>query len=357
MTDKNNNYSWANFFILDDVVNHSNEVDVATNEFFRNNPEYAQTIEDYVMVFRRIMDIVPLTVENIFSGNLFPYLEAEYELNSAIYFVTKGFYKQAINGLRSVLELGMLNVYWDIEDNSHIDIQGWLKSKEDTPFRKGIERRLLQNTNIKEFDSRMEYFNQVGDVYKKLSNYTHTKGAGYSSRALSPSNFNTFSEKSLKFWVSSLQKVIRLVMIIHILKYPIAYQHTPIDEKFGLNGPAGGFLNPYQVEMVKKIFDNETNTLLQQISDKDPIAKSAAEWVNSKPDITEEELEQQAIEHDKSYIPNLVGGFPKWLEDQKKMLNWYKKDNNQEALEKHKTHIAVITEWAKKEGLVGTDTT
>ena len=32
-------------------------------------------------------------------------------------------------------------------------------------------------------------------------------------------------------------------------------------------------------------------------------------------------------------------------------------DNNQEALEKHKTHIAVITEWAKKEGLVGTDTT
>jgi len=352
MSSRNDKYSAGiSFFILRDVEEHSDEVEKATSEFFKNQPIYAQTIEDYVMVFRRIMDIVPSTVDNFMSGSLFPYTEAEYELNSAIYFVTRGFYKQAINGLRSVLELGLLNVYWDVEDNAHIDIQNWLKSKEDTPFRKGIEKRLLENENIKVFDKEMDYFKQVEEIYKKLSNFSHTKGAGFSSRALSTSNFNTFNEKALKYWILSLQKVIRLVMAVHILKYPVAYQYTEIDEKFGLNGPVGGFLNPYQVEMVKKIFDEETNKLLQRISDADPNAKQIADWVNNHPDITEEELEQQAIDHDKSFIPNLVGGFPKWLEDQEKMSKMYEKSGSKETLEKHKKHIAIITEWAKKEGL------
>src|SRR2546429_8205913 len=103
-------------------------------------------------LFHCIFDLIPATVDNFWSGNLFPYTEAEYELNSSIYFATRGFYKQALNSLRSVLELGLLSVYWDIEDKSHIAIQDWLQSKEDTPFRNKIQKRLLQNTNIKRFD-------------------------------------------------------------------------------------------------------------------------------------------------------------------------------------------------------------
>jgi len=140
-------------------------------------------------------------------------------------------------------------------------------------------------------------------------------------------------------------------MIIHILKYPVAYQYTPIDEKFGLNGPVGGFLNPQQVERVKAIFDEETNTLLQKISDADPEAIELAQWVQSFPDITEEEFEQQSIDHDKRLIPHYVGGFPKWLEDQKKILDIYEQQNIPEAKARLENHIAIITQWAIEEGL------
>jgi hypothetical protein len=344
--DKSDSKYFSNYFILRHSEEHIDDVVASTDKFFEDNPEHAQIIESHVLVFHSVMDLIPATVDNFWSGNLFPYTEAEYELNSSIYFATHGFYKHALNSLRSVLELGLLSVYWDIEHQSHIEIQEWLKSKEDTPFRRQVKRRLLENKNIKSFDDEGGFFNQLDDIYNKLSSFTHTKGARYSSKALSISNYNTFNEKSLKYWVQSLQKVIRLVMILHILKYPVAYQYTPIDEKFGLNGPVGGFLNPQQVQRVKEIFDEKTNTLLQKISDADPEAIELAQWVQSFPDITEEEFEQQSIDHDKQLIPHYMGGFPKWLEDQKKILDIYDQQNIPEAKARLEKHIAIITQWA-----------
>ena len=90
-----------------------------------------------------------------------------------------------------------------------IDVHTLSGAIEETPFLRQIQRRLLENKNIKRFDDEGGFFLQLDDIYKKLSSFTHTKGARYSSRALSSSNFNTFNEKSLKYWVRSLQKVIR----------------------------------------------------------------------------------------------------------------------------------------------------
>lgn len=339
------------FFPLHFVENSVEEAKNNTYAFFESTPEITSVIDNHFVAFRRIMDIVPTTVQNMLSGNLFPYIEAETELNASLYFASRGFYKQAINGLRNVLELGLLNVYWDIDDKSYIDIKDWLRSKEDTPFRKKIKRRLLENANIRKFNEIKSYFDQIDNIYLKLSNFTHTKGARHSSRALNQSNINTFNEKSFRIWVDSLTQVVQLVLIAHILKYPVAYQYTPIDDKFGLNGPAGGFLNPYQVTLVKKIFDESTNTLLQEISDTDPDAIQAAEWVNNMPDITEKEMDEQLIQHDKDYIPHLVGGFPKWLKDHRKMMDMHKKNGETKELRKLEKHLKIITKWAESEGL------
>ena len=342
---------FSQYFILRYTQEYIDDVVAATDTFFAGHPEYANIIEHYVFVFHNILDLIPATVDNFWSGHLFPYTEAEYELHSSVYFATRGFYKHALNSLRSVLELGLLSVYWDIEDKSHIEIQEWLHSKEDTPFRKKVKKRLLENKNIKRFDDEGGFFAQLDDVYNKLSSFTHTKGAQYSSRALTISNVNTFNERSLKYWVQSLQEVIRLVMILHILKYPVAYQYTPIEDKFGLNGPTGGFWKPQQVERVKALFDEETNALLQTISDADPEAIERAQWVQGFPDITEEEFDQQTIDFDKQLIPHYKGGFPKWLEQEKKALDIYDQHNSPEAKARHEKRIAFLTQWAIEEGL------
>jgi hypothetical protein len=121
---------FSSYFLLRSVEEHIDEVVAATDTFFEDSPEYAHIIEKYVLVFHHLFDIIPETVDKFWSGHIFPYAEAEYELHSSIYFATRGFYKHALNSLRSVLELGLLSVYWDIEDKSHIEIQDWLQSKE-----------------------------------------------------------------------------------------------------------------------------------------------------------------------------------------------------------------------------------
>lgn len=192
---------FSQYFILRRVEENIDEVVASTETFFKDHPEYAEIIETYVLAFHNIINLIPATIDNFWSGNLFPYASAEYELHSSVYFATRGFYKHALNSLRSVLELGLLSVYWDIEDKSHIEIQEWLQSKEDTPFRRTIERRLLENKNIKRFNDERGFFTQLGALYRRLSSFTHTKGAIYSSRALSISNFNTFQEMFLRYWV------------------------------------------------------------------------------------------------------------------------------------------------------------
>ena len=75
---------FSQYFILRHVEEHIDEVVASTDTFFVDNPEYAQIIESYVIVFYSIIDLIPETVDNFWSGNIFPYTEAEYELNSRI---------------------------------------------------------------------------------------------------------------------------------------------------------------------------------------------------------------------------------------------------------------------------------
>ncbi len=114
-----------------------------------------------------------------------------------------------------------------------------------------------------------------------------------------------------------MTRVVKTVVAFHILKYPVGLQYTPLDDKFGLNGLAGGFLEPYQTERIRKFFDKDVSDTLQEISDSDPEAKSLAKQVKEMPDITDEELHAQVVEHDKQMIMML--GFKQWIKNEKKL--------------------------------------
>ena len=89
-------------------------------------------------------------------------------------------------------------------------------------------------------------------------------------------------------------------MTIHILKYPVAIQYTPLEQKFGINGPYGTFLDIDQSEHVKSILDPNELIILQQISDNNENAKLLVEWVNSHPDISDEEFKKQLLDFEDS---------------------------------------------------------
>lgn len=320
-----------------------------TNEYLQKHPETKKKVEEINWTFRSLLGLLPETLETFWSGHIFPIAEAEYELECSIVFCKLGFYKHAIGALRNVLELGLLSVYWDIDGQSHIDIQDWLRSMESTPFRKRVFAKLRTNSNIGKFDDKQDILGKTKTLYGQLSDFSHTKGFGFSSRQLNKhqSNVNSFNETSLARWLELTEKVAEIVTIFHILKYPVALQYIPIIEKFGLNGPVGGFIEPHQVERIKEIISQDMLRDLQEISDKDPDAMEAVKWIKNLPDITESEFSEQIERQDKSMIQ--MQGYEQWIKNERKFYKEIKKRKPQEYEEK-KTYFKKLREWAKENG-------
>lgn len=264
-----------------------------TNEYFRMNKELSFKINEYLEIFRSLGDLSSALPENLLLGYRFPLIEAESEFENSIVLCKLGFYKHAFIALRSVLELGILSAYWNVDENNHLDIRKWLVSLENTPKRKTVFTKLKTNQNFQEFDDKHRFFDEITETFNQLSNFVHTKGHQHSNMDLGNSNVNRFNEKSLLKWLKIMTGVTKLVLILHILKSPVALQHTPIEQKFGINGPAGGFLEPYQADRIRRFLDKDVMSTLQEISDKDSEAASLAEGINELPDITEEEFHAQ----------------------------------------------------------------
>ncbi len=246
-----------------------------------------------------------------------------------------------------MLELGCLSVYWDIRGPAHIDAQGWLRSLEVTPFRRALFAKLKTNTNIRAFHNKHGLLGETENLYKKLCDFAHTKGIRFSSRALSQSNVNTFNHESLKKWLAFMTQVVRVVVAFHVLRYPVGLQDTPIDDKFGLNGPVGGFLEPFQAERIRGLYPPEVVATLQEISDNDPEAQDLAAWVNEKPDLTGEDWRAQIETEDKREIE--ASGFEHWLKEQKQIVKQLRQ-TDPAATARRLHYFKAMREWAKEKG-------
>lgn len=261
--------------------------------YLNSKIELSSTIDKIMSVFSVLMDLLPQTPDTITSGHVIPIEESHTDLENSIQLCKFGFYKSSIVTLRSVLELGLLSVYWDINNDSQKTIQNWLHALEDTPFKNIIIKKLKTDPNIEKFDSKHKIFKEIEYLFKQLSNYTHSKGYLHSNQNLAKANVNQFNKIAFQKWFDLMKKVVKIVVIVHILKYPIALQYTPIVAKFGLNPIVGTFLQPRDAEKIREFLDNDILKTLQAISDSDPMAIDLAKGINELDNITEEEYNEQ----------------------------------------------------------------
>ena len=108
------------------------EVHKKTTDYFAQSG-LDEKINEISWCFHAVQGVIPHTNESFWSGHFFPMTECWEELQVSLNLCHFGFYKQAMCSLRSALELGLLSVYWNINDDGHISIKDWLKSEEDTP--------------------------------------------------------------------------------------------------------------------------------------------------------------------------------------------------------------------------------
>lgn len=315
-----------------------------TEDFFKKNQDIKRKIEELGWVYHSIGNIVPQTTENFWSGHYFPYVESWDELQISFNLVIFGFYKQAFMSLRSGLELGLLSVYYNINDDGHLEVQSWLKSKDsweaNTPRTKKIWQILNSNTNIATFNKELN----IRERFNKLSflhNYVHTKGYEYSNRlGIFKSNFQTFEEKIFLKWLTTYQEIIIIIVTLHLLKYPIGVIEFDWSKKIGIDNPFA-VLEIFEIERISNLLPNDYMTAIKKIADKDEFTQDLYRHIENIPDMTQEEKELQSIDFDKSMIENGQG----FLEWEKQQIEWMKKYYNEDENEILK-RIEILRKWA-----------
>jgi hypothetical protein len=289
--------------------------------------------------------VVPKWV-SIGSGHFFPFVESSEELQVSFNLAMLGLYKQAFMSLRSGLEVGMLSVYYNINDIGHIVVRDWLLSKAtreaNTPKAETIWKMLKTNKNIDNFDRKLDLKERFKDL-SYLGNYVHTKGIRYSN-ALGQrvSNSQTFKEAIFLEWLEAYEKVVVIVSTLHLLKYPIASIEYNWSDKVGDDNPFP-VLESFEIERIKEILPFTYFHEIQSIAKNDPDTKKLMTYIDSLPNLTEEEKEQQIIDTEKLMIEH-GQGFIQW---EKQKLEWLDIDSmGEEARAKVLRRTELIKQWA-----------
>lgn len=324
------------------------EVYKKTEKYFEENPEIKKRVEELGWIYHTVGLIVPQNIENLWSGHYFPFIDSWEELQISFNQICFGLYKQAFISLRSGLELGMLSVYFNINDDGHNAVKEWLNSKEsneaNTPRANVIWKILLSNENIKQFNDKHNLRKTFDDL-GYLHNYVHTKGSKYSNQmGLIKSNSQTFEAKLISKWLDTYETVISLISTLHLLKYPISVIRFDYKSKFGIDIPNLGNLEGFNIDKIAKILPVDYLADIEKIANEDLSTQETIKELNLLPDMTEEQVEEQIINLEKMFIKN-GEGFIKWLEQQE---NFLKSVGEEEFSEVMKTRIEILREWAEE---------
>jgi hypothetical protein len=212
-----------------------------SGQYLEEHSELKERIANLGWCYQSIGKAIPHTMEHLWSGHFFPFTESSDELQISFTLAMQGLYKQAFVSLRSGLELGMLSVYYNIDDEGHRVVRDWLRSKDgwesDTPRVKKIWNILKGNKNIERFDKNLNIKSCFDDL-GWLHNYVHTKGFRFSNRLGFPkSNYQTFEEDIFNKWIYTYETVVIIVVTLHMLKYPITSIKYDWGEKVGIDNP------------------------------------------------------------------------------------------------------------------------
>lgn len=331
------------------------EVCNMTNNFLDTNKEVKLKIEALGWVCHQVGNIIPQTIENYWSGHSFPFSESWNDLQISCTQSFFGLYKQAFASLRSGLELGLLSVYYNINDDGHNVVRDWLESKDsreaNTPRADKIWKILLSNNNIKTFNDKLNLRGRI-DNLNYLHNYVHTKGNQFSnSFGGMKGNFQTFEENVFNQWLSAYEEVVIIISTMHLLKYPLAVIEFGYFKKFGIDMPNFGGLEKFKLDKIAAVIPTGFMEGIKQIAADDEITQTTLQEISAMPDLTGDQIEEQVINVHKFSIEH-GEGFIEWEKQQYDFMNSIIKletlDDKNEYPESVLHRIEVLSVWATK---------
>jgi hypothetical protein len=264
---------------------------------YKRNDQLNQSIE---FISYHHSETVKSDFKQLETIGYFPATETEMELDYSIKHALVGSYKSAFADLRRALELSLISVYLTSESCDTKIALDWVMSRSDTPgFSKSLNK-LIKIGRYKEFNDEFKWKMNLQEFYWQLSEYSHNKGQlkGYrelnktrsflGSTSLPSINFETL-DTFCDFYIKTVEEII----VVLSLYNPMILVGVPLDEKFGLNGPASGYFYDGQAELVHSLIPDEYKKYFKELAENDVEIQSVIDYFNSLPNMTAEEINEQ----------------------------------------------------------------
>ena len=332
--------------------NNSISVAGTTKQHIMSN-DLEEDITYYGFAYLSLGDTIPFTHDNITSGHTFPWQESWNEIQISYNLCSLGFYKQSLASLRAALELGLLSAFYVLQRNELGQFRDWLRSRENTPFFNSIWKRISLYENVVYFESSYDLKTRILKL-GYLHNYVHTKGLVYSNFSHSGTDelkinpgTQQFNSDYFNVWFFAFKEIIEVVSILHLVVNPISVYRCNYWRKFGLDKPWVGGLEEHEIERLNNIVGDDIFKKIEVLKDFDTNTKELINWIESHPDLSDEELESQIIDCEKSQIEHL--GLNIWLESYLSREKLYISEDELKLFHQRKNEL---TQWANINGFI-----
>jgi hypothetical protein len=246
---------------------------------------------------------------------LFPTVEATDELNECLHKILLASYKSGYDNLRRALELVVVGAYFSLIEIDVHEAKMWLNSQRETPLFSRAIKALLRDKKVRNLETNSHWITNLKNFYWRLSDIIHTRGKNFSLEAFQPSNFSYngirithYSKESLKQLLDTFIETFKNICTCIAITNPILLIGLPIEEKYGINPPSG-FFKENQAKDLQCLLVPETKSFFETLVSTDIEINSIANWMNSLPDLSEDEIENQ------------INDFEKLMSDLKKDVN------------------------------------
>jgi hypothetical protein len=230
----------------------------------------------------------------------FPWVVAENELNIALYQLLLGMYSSVYDNLRRATEITLIGALFVSGRAAREESVGWVMSERPTPFFSRALERLLRERRFQDLDNRTGWADTIHSWYWSLADVTHVRGKDrWINRSVLEKNGMSVPALDSAAAVGAADAYVATVQhlcTILATTNPVLLHGLPLEEKFGLEPPMGGFFNSLQAERLWSLVPGRTRPFFRRLLEVDPDVAAIVGHVEGMPDLTDSQIEAQAAD-------------------------------------------------------------
>ena len=259
-------------------------------------------------VEKDLTDVPHANLELLERMWFFPWLEAQHDLSVAIDQALMGFHRSSIDHQRRSLELILVGTWFVSERTSALDAREWMTAHSKTPFFSRILEHLSKDDLFAELEAETNWAKDVQEFYWSLCDICHVRGAphGYATVQPSSSSFNgspvpEYSEEALEKSLDSFIATVGYIALLAAMSNPVLLFGLPVEQKFGINGPASSVFEDWQSENFRGLIPEKHRKALVALADTHDLVQGMRAFFSSHPDLPVEEVEKQLQEFEQRF--------------------------------------------------------